>query len=901
MNHYIANKGYSGLQKVLKIKPENVIEEIKKSGLRGRGGAGFPTWRKWQFCSDAVGSQKYLICNADEGDPGAFMNRSLLEGDPHSLLEGMLIAGYAIGASIGYIYCRAEYPLALIRLRAAIKQAEEKNLLGDNILGSGFDFHIKIKEGAGAFVCGEETALIASIEGNRGMPRSRPPFPAIAGLWQKPTIINNVETLASVARIMQNNAEWFSKYGTENSKGTKTFALVGKVKNTGLIEVPLGISLREIIFDIGGGVPNGKKFKAVQTGGPSGGCIPANLLDIKVDYDSLAQAGTIMGSGGLVVMDEDTCMVDVARYFLDFAQKESCGECAPCRLGTKQMLEILNDITSGKGTMDDIELLESLGYGIKKASLCGLGQTAANPVLTTLKYFRNEYEEHIKNKKCKAVVCKEIVSSPCQFTCPINTEASVYIALIALGKYEEALRIVKKDNPFASSLSRVCNHPCELKCRAGQDGGQSIAIRDLKRFATDYGLKNDLYSEVTPSKKTKGIKVAIIGSGPAGLTCGFYLSQKGYDVTVFEKESVIGGMLALGVPEYRLPREILDADVNYILSAGIEVKTNAALGKDFTIEQLFNQNYKAIFIATGAYKSLKINIPNEDIIGVIPGIEFLKKIRLGKKVQIGKKVAIIGGGNSAIDVARTVLRLGKSESVTIYYRRTIDEMPAHKEEVEGALEEGIKFETLTVPIKLIPKDGKLNSCEFIRVKMGDIDESGRKKLIQIEGSEFTVKLDTLIISISESPDTSFLKNEKIERTKWNTIKINSETFETTQKGVFAGGDVVTGPNTVVDAVASGKIAAESINQYLNGEEIKREYKLTRPSIYVEPTILTPEEIEELSVVKRYKPMQLSAKNRKTNFNEVEFALSEEDAVKEAKRCLRCELGTEEGKQFINLH
>lgn len=408
LNHYIANNGYSGLQKALKQKPENVIEEVKKSGLRGRGGAGFPTWRKWQFCRDAVGEQKYLICNADEGDPGAFMNRSLLEGDPHSLIEGMIIAGYAIGASIGYIYCRAEYPLALVRLNLAIKQAEEKNLLGDNILGSGFDFHIKIKEGAGAFVCGEETALIASIEGSRGMPRPRPPFPAISGLWQKPTIINNVETLASVARIMQNDAEWFSKYGTENSKGTKTFALVGKVKNTGLIEVPLGISLREIIFDIGGGVPNGKKFKAVQTGGPSGGCIPANLLDIKVDYDSLAQAGTIMGSGGLVVMDEDTCMVDVARYFLDFAQKESCGECAPCRLGTKQMLDILNDITSGKATIEDIELLESLGEGIKKGSLCGLGQTAPNPVLTTLRYFRNEYEAHILHKKCNAKVCREL-------------------------------------------------------------------------------------------------------------------------------------------------------------------------------------------------------------------------------------------------------------------------------------------------------------------------------------------------------------------------------------------------------------------------------------------------------------------------------------------------------------
>jgi NADH-quinone oxidoreductase subunit F len=408
LNHYIANKGYSGLQRILTLKPDDVIEEIKKSGLRGRGGAGFPTWRKWSFCREANGDHKYLICNADEGDPGAFMNRSLLEGDPHSLIEGMVIAGYAIGASSGYIYCRAEYPLALVRLRLAIEQAEKQNLLGDNILGSEFSFKIKIKEGAGAFVCGEETALIASIEGSRGMPRPRPPFPAIAGLWHKPTIINNVETLAAVARIMQNGSEYFSQYGTEKSKGTKTFALVGKVNNTGLIEVPLGISLREIIFDIGGGVPNNKKFKAVQTGGPSGGCIPAEQLDISVDYDSLMQAGSIMGSGGLVVMDEDTCMVDVARYFLDFAHKESCGECAPCRLGTKQMLDILIDITSGKGEIEDIELLEDLGEGIKKGSLCGLGQTAPNPVLTTLKYFRNEYEDHIIHRKCSAKVCREL-------------------------------------------------------------------------------------------------------------------------------------------------------------------------------------------------------------------------------------------------------------------------------------------------------------------------------------------------------------------------------------------------------------------------------------------------------------------------------------------------------------
>jgi NADH-quinone oxidoreductase subunit F len=408
LNHYIANKGYSGLEKSLSLEPYEVIASIEEAGLRGRGGAGFPTARKWKFAYEQQSPQKYVICNADEGDPGAFMNRSLLEGDPHSLIEGMIIAGYAIGASSAYIYCRAEYPLALERLDLALKQAEERKLLGENILNTGFNFKIKVKEGAGAFVCGEETALIASIEGKRGMPVPRPPFPAVSGLWGKPTIINNVETLASVARIMQNSPGWFSQYGSESSKGTKTFALVGKIKNTGLIEVPLGTTLREIIFDIGGGVLGDKKLKAVQTGGPSGGCVPAEKMDIPLDYVSLAEAGTIMGSGGLVVMDEDTCMVDVARYFIDFAHKESCGKCAPCRLGTKQMLDILEDIVSGEGKMEDIDLLEEIGRGVAKGSLCGLGQTAPNPVLTTIRYFRDEYVEHIQNKRCPARVCKDL-------------------------------------------------------------------------------------------------------------------------------------------------------------------------------------------------------------------------------------------------------------------------------------------------------------------------------------------------------------------------------------------------------------------------------------------------------------------------------------------------------------
>ncbi|NQU23256.1 MAG: NADH-quinone oxidoreductase subunit NuoF [Candidatus Nealsonbacteria bacterium] len=410
IDQYVANGGYGGLVKALAIDPAGIIEQIKASGLRGRGGAGFPTWRKWQFCSDTQADHKYLVCNADEGDPGAFMNRSLLEGDPHAVLEGMAIAGRAIGADQGYIYCRAEYPLALERLHAALKQAEDHDLLGDGILGSEFNFHVKIKEGAGAFVCGEETALIASIEGKRGMPRPRPPFPAVSGLWGKPTIINNVETLACVAQIMQHGADWFAEYGTEKSKGTKTFALVGKINRTGLVEVPLGITLREMVFEIGGGVLNDKPFKAIQTGGPSGGCIPRDLLDTPVDYDSLQAAGTIMGSGGMVVMDEENCMVDIARYFLDFTQKESCGECVPCRLGTKQMLDVLDDITQGKAEPEDLDLLEEVGEGVHAGSLCGLGQTAPNPVLTTIRYFRDEYDAHIQQKSCPAKVCRELIT-----------------------------------------------------------------------------------------------------------------------------------------------------------------------------------------------------------------------------------------------------------------------------------------------------------------------------------------------------------------------------------------------------------------------------------------------------------------------------------------------------------
>lgn len=432
IDEYIAFDGYKALEKALtEMTPQDVVNELKKSGLRGRGGGGFPTGMKWEFAAKQNNPQKYIICNADEGDPGAFMDRSVLEGDPHTVLESMALGGYAIGANKGFIYVRAEYPIAVQRLYVAIKQAREYGLLGENILGTGFNFDVEVRLGAGAFVCGEETALMNSIEGKRGMPNPKPPFPAVSGLWGKPTVINNVETFANIPQIILHGAEWFSSIGTEKSKGTKVFALGGKITNTGLVEVPMGIKLREIIYEIGGGIPKNKKFKAVQTGGPSGGCIPAEHLDIPIDYDTLTSLGSMMGSGGMIVVDEDNCMVDVARFYLDFTRDESCGKCTPCRVGTKRLLEILEKITEGKGTLEDLDTLETLSKQIKAASLCGLGQTAPNPVLSTLKYFRHEYEAHVIDKKCPAGVCKALLQyhidkdkcrgcSICAKNCPVN-------------------------------------------------------------------------------------------------------------------------------------------------------------------------------------------------------------------------------------------------------------------------------------------------------------------------------------------------------------------------------------------------------------------------------------------------------------------------------------------------
>lgn len=876
----IAHDGYFALGKALtEMTPEEVIEEISEAKLRGRGGAGFPTGLKWKFAYDNESSQKYIICNADEGDPGAFMDRSVLEGDPHKLIEGMAIAGYAIGANKGYIYCRAEYPLAIKRLKKAINDARDLGLLGDNILESGFDFDLDIRLGAGAFVCGEETALIASIEGKRGEPTPKPPYPAESGLWDKPTVINNVETLANVPDIIRKGKDWFKSIGTENSPGTKVFALAGKVKNNGLVEIPMGTKLGEIIFDIGGGLENDGKFKAAQTGGPSGGCIPVEYLNVPIDYDSLQELGTIMGSGGLIVMDDQTCMVDLAKYFVDFCKDESCGKCTPCRIGTTRMLEILEKITKGEGTKEDLDLLIEMGEEIKDSAFCGLGQTAPNPVISTIRYFKDEYLAHIEDGYCEASRCAPLFNSPCQNACPANVDVPIYIDLIRQGKFKEAYKVVQEENPLVLICGRVCYNLCERSCNRNSID-ESLAIRELKRFASDYVLKNEGGFPVPSVEEEKKEKIAIIGSGPSGLTAAYYLRKKGYQVTIFEALPVVGGMLAVGIPEYRLPKDLLNEEITVLTTMGVEIVVDTKIGEDITLEELQEMGYKAVFLAVGAHKDRKLGIEGEDLDGVYSGIEMLKAINLGKEVDMtGKKVAIIGGGNAAIDVARNVVRLGADE-VNIVYRRTREEMPAHREEIEEAEYEEVKINCQVNPVKIIEENGKVTALECVKIKGGEFDRSGRRKPEAIEESNFVIEADVVISAVGQNVEDTFNNGTmKVNLNNGSLIKAGKD-YRTNIPWVFAGGDCVTGPATVVEAIKHGKEAAGSIDKYLGGNGIvvpqkKVDRKLSGPILEEEKA--------------RVKMPTILLSERKRGFKEVEKGYSEDMAIEEACRCLRCDV------------
>ncbi|MGQ9732752.1 MAG: NADH-quinone oxidoreductase subunit NuoF [Candidatus Zipacnadales bacterium] len=880
---YIGQGGYEGLAKALiDMTPEEIIEEVKAARLRGRGGAGFPTGVKWELTRQAAGEPKYLICNADEGDPGAFMDCSLLEGNPHSVLEGMIIAARAIGASEGYVYVRAEYPLAIERVRKALADAREYGLLGHEILGTDFHFDIHIKAGAGAFVCGEETALIASIEGRRGTPRPRPPFPAQAGLWGKPTNINNVETFANIPLIIVKGADWYAQLGTERSKGTKIFSLTGKVANTGLVEVPIGTTLRHIVFDIGGGMRKGRQFKAAQLGGPSGGCVPAQYLDLPIDYETLQEVGAIMGSGGMVVMDDKTCIVDTARFFLEFVQSESCGKCVPCRVGTKRMLEMVSAVCRGEGTVADLDTLEQLALHIKASSLCGLGQTAPNPVLSTLRHFRDEYIAHIEQKHCEACVCLELVESPCHHTCPLHMSVPQYIGLIAAERFEEAAALIKEENPLPQVLGRVCNHRCETKCRRA-DIDEPIAICALKRFAVEQA--GDRVPKVQPPPIRREERIAIVGAGPCGLSAARRLALLGYRPTIFEALSVTGGMLRVGIPAYRLPRDVLDAEIDEILSLGIALELGVRLGQDITVDGLLAEGFAAVLVATGAHGSVPLRIDGMGVSGVHDGLAFLREFNLGHAPWMGQKAVVVGGGDVAMDCARVLLRTGAH--VEVLYRRTQEEMPAADYEVAAAEEEGVKFNYLVGPQEVLAKDdGEVIGLRCVRMELGPMGMDGRRRPIPIAGSEFVVEADTIIAAVGQQVEWPFDDKAGVEQAADGTVQVNPRTLSTTREGVFAGGDCVLGPATVVWAAAHGERAARAIDAYLRGVEMEPMW--TYPPAAVAPDICWAE-ISGATRVGRARQQEAALSERCRSFVEVEQGLEVTAAVAEARRCLRCDL------------
>ncbi len=883
IEEYVAVGGYQSLYKVLiDANPELVVEQIKASKLRGRGGAGFLTGLKWEFLRKAVGDSKYIICNADEGDPGAYMNRNEIESDPHALLEGMIIGGYVMGATEGIIYVRAEYPLAVHRLERAIDQARQSGVLGDNIMGRGFRFDIRMVEGAGAFVCGEETALIASLEGFAGRPRPRPPFPAQKGLYGMPTNINNVETWYNVAPIVAKGPAWFSETGSAKSAGTKVFSLVGKVNNTGLVEMPLGTPLKTFIYDVGEGASDGKPVKSVQTGGPSGGCIPQEMFDTPVDYETLAQLGSIMGSGGMVVMDEDNCMVDVARYFIEFTHSESCGKCIPCRVGLDTSLRILNAFTQGKAAEEDLERLDEMGRMIRDTSLCGLGQTAPNPLLTTMRHFRHEFEDHIRAKRCRAGVCEDLALSPCENSCPLHMNIPRFLQLLKEDRLEDAFEAVVLDNPLPASTGRVCQHPCEDRCRR-RSLDSSINMREVHRFIADSIYKSDRFDAmveriVARKLAATGRKVGIVGAGPTGLAAAFYLALLGHDVTVYDPNPEPGGMLRYAIPDYRLPKDIVRREIELIRRMGVNFVGGVSVGTDITLTDLDNQ-FNAVFLAIGTWKEAWVYLPGTELKGVMPALTFLEGVSKEGPAQLGRQVVVIGGGNAAIDSARTALRMGAE--VTVIYRREKKDMPAIREETDSAAEEGVKFLFLATPHRIVGDEaGNVKAIEVVKTKLGEFDSSGRRRPVPTEEIR-RVQCDTVILAVGEAVDQDFVRAAGLRIKEHGTLEVDRYSLETTRSKFYAGGDLISGASNVSNAMGYGKKAARNIDQRLMGagrwERIGAEFTYSN-TVPAEP-----------SGSARHHVKEMPAEDRVESFEESVVGLDPEDACEEAARCLRCDV------------
>jgi NADH-quinone oxidoreductase subunit F len=889
IEEYIGIGGYGGLVKALTtMTPDAIIDEVKASGLRGRGGAGFPTWKKWRIMRDNVlanPGEAYVICNADEGDPGAYMNRNEIESDPHMLVEGIIIGAYAMGAAKGIVYVRAEYPLAVKRLEKALEQARAAGLLGRNILGTKFSFDLSIVTGAGAFVCGEETALIASIEGKAGRPSPRPPFPAQKGLYGRPTTISNVETWCNIPLIVSRGSEYFAGFGTPTSTGTKVFSFVGKVRNTGLVELPLGSTLESAVYGMCEGMGPKKKIKGLQSGGPSGGCIPASLFKTPIDYEHLNELGAIMGSGGMVVMDQDNCMVDVARYFIGFTASESCGKCTPCREGTSQMLNILQGVADGEASEQDLKTLETLAISVKDSALCGLGQTAANPVLTTLKYFRDEYIQHIKAKRCPAGICENLYVALCESSCPLHMNIPGYLELLKENRIEDAFELTLRENPLPGSLGRICHFHCRMRCRRDMLD-EPVSQGEIHRYLADsmykMGREKSIYNRLIKEKlPATGKRIAIVGAGPAGLAAAFWLSRLGHEVTVYDAAGEAGGILRWGIPAYRLPKDVLKKEISFIQKLGARFIFNTKMETREQWQRLLDAS-DAIIVAAGAAREMALGIPGETLEGVIPAGDFLRRISESHKLKIGSEVVVVGGGNSAIDAARSALRLGAH--VTLVYRRARSDMPANAEELNGALEEGVTLTCMTQPVEAL-SDGRADKPKVValkvqRMKAGPVDATGRPTPVPTDDF-YEIPCDSIIVAIGEKVGVGGLDGIEVAVERDGRVKADPYSLRSTNPKVYACGDAAIGPATAAEAMGQARTVSEVLDEALIGE--KRFQRLFRSFEY------KMEVPVKLTKAKMTKAIFIPVDARKSNFMEISLGYTGEQARIEAERCLRCDV------------
>jgi NADH-quinone oxidoreductase subunit F len=680
---------------------------------------------------------------------------------------------------------------------------------------------------------------------------------------------------------------WFAETGSAKSPGTKVFSLVGKIQNTGLVEMPLGTPLNSFIYDIGEGAIAGRRVKAVQTGGPSGGCIPVEMFDTPVDYESLAQIGSIMGSGGMVVMDEDNCMVDVARYFIEFTHSESCGKCVPCRVGLNKALRTLNSITEGSGRMEDLGMLDELGRMIRECSLCGLGQTAPNPVLTTIRHFREEYEDHIVARHCRAGVCQELAVSPCENSCPLRMNIPRFVELYQEGRIEEAFESVVLDNPLPASTGRVCQHPCDNRCRR-QSFDEVVNMREIHRCIADAIYQSDRFGPmleriIARRLAPTGRKVAVAGSGPTGLTAAFYLAMLGHEVTVFEERSEAGGMLRFAIPEYRLPKSVLRRELDLIEGVGVKMVFNARVGFDLPLNELASQ-FDAVFLSIGTWKESWLYLPGTELKNVHPALPFLESMARHEKVQMGSRVAVIGGGNAAIDSARSVLRMGAK--VTILYRRERKDMPAIDEEIQAAEDEGVQFVFLAAPHRIVgDADGNVKAIEIVKTRLGEYDKSGRRRPIATDEVQ-RFECESVILAVGETFDQDFCRASGLALKEEGTIVVDRFSFETSRPNFYAGGDVITGASNVSNAMGGGKQAARKIDERLMGEQPAGEHRWDRLFPDFEYSHQAP---GEPSVSRRHTAHVVPAKTRVHSQDEVVTGLSPEEALEECRRCLRCDL------------